>query len=301
MTLVRTKNRVILSKSVEFNQVDVMFDILDRFDSSDSPVIEAKMRQHLRDVMTSYDPKVMVVEERPSLVNFKNYLAVSNNTMLNRILEFMNDYGNLSDRRYSELQNVLGGSSIDFVRNSIYFMTKALPPMISNGASFKHLPASWDFAKPHYSDLRKMIDRTRVNIAGDLIISELLKDVESRTADIYLLVRELPMYKPLVKGEHTYYSLFDGDSINMTYLYLWYSAIYEYIVCASNVQLLTTEVESKKTERRKQSKLNESDYVTGLDEQFSSDDEDELKEVDIQLGSERADCEVTDGILQCRN
>ena len=290
MTLVRIKNKVVLSKSVAFSQVDVMFDILDRFDSSDSQVIEEKMRHHLREVMSSYDPNIMVVEQRPALVNYKNYLSTSNGTMLNRILEFMNDYGNLSNQRYSELVKVLSSSagSIDFVRNSIYFMTKAFPAMIVNGASFRHLPSSWDFAKPHYSDLHKMLDRTWFGIkeySGDKIMAELLKDVESRTADIYTLVKELPLYKPLVKGEFTYYSLFDNDSINMTYMYLWYSAIYEYIVCSSNVQLLTTEVESNKSARRKEARKEESDLVAGLDEDLGEDDDD-MREVDIQLGSE---------------
>jgi hypothetical protein len=133
-----------------------------------------------------------------------------------------------------------------------------------------------------------MLDRTWFGVkeySGDKIIAELLKDVESRTADIYTLVKELPIYKPLVKGELTYYSLFDNDSINMTYMYLWYSAIYEYIVCSSNVQLLTTEVESNKAMRRKEARKNESDSVTGLDENLG-EDEDEMREIDIQLGSE---------------
>jgi hypothetical protein len=171
------------------------------------------------------------------------------------------------------------------MRNSIYFMTKAFPSMIVNGTSFRHLPSSWDFAKPHYSDLKKMIDRTWFGIkeySGDLVMADLLNEVDSRAADIYLLTKELPMYKPLVKGELTYYSLFDSDSINMMYIYLWYSAIYEYIVCSSNDRLLTTEVESKKAQRRAKMKETDSDMVTGLDE----DSDDDMKEIDIRMGNE---------------
>ncbi len=288
MSLVRRKNKVILSKSAAFTQVDVMFDILDKFDANDSPAVEEKMRYHLREVMTSYDPKVMVAEERPALTNFKNYLDTSNQTMLNRILEFMNDYGNLSDRKYADLQKFLTTSgSIDYIRNSVYFMTKAFPTMIANGASFRNLPVSWDFAKPHYSDLKKMIERTWFGIkeySGDAVMSDLLKEVDSRAADIYLLTKELPIYKPLVKGDITYYSLFDSASINMMYVYLWYSAIYEYIVCASNDSLLTMEVENNKAQRRAKMREDESDLVTGLDQ--DDDDDDTMKEVDIRLGNE---------------
>jgi len=161
--------------------------------------------------------------------------------------------------------------------------------MIANGASFRHLPVSWDFAKPHYSDLKKMIERTWFGIkeySGDNIMSDLLKEVDSRAADIYLLTKELPMYKPLVKGDITYYSLFDSASINMMYVYLWYSAIYEYIVCASNDSLLTMEVENKKTQRRAKMREDESDLVTGLEQDNENDDDDTMKEVYIRLGNE---------------
>ena len=284
MTIVRTKNKLNIPKSAVFNQIDVIFGILDEFESNDSQAIEPKMREHLRAVMSSYDPSIMVVEPRESLVEFKDYLINANGEMFSKISAFMDAHGNLTNKQYTDFQKFLTlGGTPEFIRNSIYFMTKAFPSMILNGTSFNHLPISWDFAKPHYGDLKTMIDKTWDDIkgySGDTIISAALKDIELRSADIFLLISELPIYKPVYKGEHTYYSLFDSDSIKFMYEYLWFSTIYEYIVSANNPDLLSIEVESKKTMRRE--RILEPDLSVGLDE-FEDDD---IREIDIKAGNE---------------
>ena len=282
MTLVRTKNKMDIPKSLVFSQIDVIFDILDKFDTTDSQVIEPKMREHLRAVMKSYDPSVMIVEPRESLVAFKDYLANANGKMFSEISAFMDTYGNLSDKKYTVFQNFLKvGGTPEFIRNSIYFMTKAFPAMILNGTSFQHLPKSWNFAKPHYEELKKMIEKTWEGIKGYSNVSDALNEIELRSADIYLLISELPIYKPVYKGEHTYYSLFDTDSIKLTYEYLWYSTIYEYIVSANNIELISIDVEAKKTKRRE--RVLSPDLAVGLDE---NDSDDEIREIDIKSGSE---------------
>jgi hypothetical protein len=282
MTLVRTKNKLNIPKPLVVNQIDVIFNILDTFDDTDSQVIEPKMREHLRAVMKSYDPNVMVVEPRESLIEFKDYLANANSKMFYQITKFMDKYGNLNDKKYTALQNFLKiGGSPEFIRNSIYFMTKAFPSMILNGTSFQRLPKSWDFAAPHYVELKKMIEKTWDDIKGYSNVSGALNEIELRSADIYLLISELPIYKPVVKEEHTYYSMFDSDSIKLMYEYLWYSTIYEYIMSANNPELLSIDVETNKTIRRE--RVLAPDLAVGLDE---GDSDDEMREIDIRAGNE---------------
>ena len=283
MTIVRTRNKLHIPKPTVFNQIDVILGILDDFEANDSQSIESKMREHLRAVMSSYDPSIMVVEPRESLIAFKDYLINANGEMFSKISAFMNEHGNLSDAEYDKLQKFLTlGGTPEFIRNSIYFMTKAIPTMILNGNSFIHLPESWKFANPHYSDLGKMVEKTWDNIKGyydDTVISRALKDIELRSADIFLLISELPIYKPMTKGEHTYYSLFDSDSIKFMYDYLWFSTIYEYIVSANNPDLLSIDVEFKKTMRRK--RVIEPDLAFGL-----GDEDEDIREIEIKAGNE---------------
>ena len=67
-----------LNKIVYFNQVDVMYDILDYLDTKDSEIVEDKFRSHLRNVLKNYNAGVMVSEVREELKDFKNYLFYAN-------------------------------------------------------------------------------------------------------------------------------------------------------------------------------------------------------------------------------
>jgi hypothetical protein len=118
---------------------------------------------------------------------------------------------------------------------------------------------------------------------GDRVISEVLRKIQMDAVDIYTLIRELPVYSPMMKGENTYYSLFDNETINLLFVYLWYSMLYEYTVSANNPDMIRTDVEEKKSGRRQEivEEGNMAEQLTGLDE----GDESDLQEVEIQMGN----------------
>uniref|UniRef100_A0A6C0F2I7 Uncharacterized protein n=1 Tax=viral metagenome TaxID=1070528 RepID=A0A6C0F2I7_9ZZZZ len=299
MTLVRNENRIQLPKSTLFSQLDVIYDLLDRFETKESIVIDAVFRDNLRAVMSSYDPKVMVVEERKELFKFKSYLVGANERMYYEIVKFFDQYGNLTDREYDKLQNFLlditttNLSDADalynvttFVRNSIYAMIRVFPEMILNGNIFGNIPKHWDLSDKHVSDMMQKINNFWGSIKefhGDRVISEVLKKIQMDAVDIYTLIRELPVYSPMMKGENTYYSLFDNETINLLFVYLWYSMLYEYTVSANNPDMIRTDVEEKKSGRRQEivEAGNMAEQLTGLDE----GDESDLQEVEIQMGN----------------
>jgi hypothetical protein len=297
MTLVHNNNLLHPTESKAFSQTDVIFDILDDLDRKASTVIESKFREHLRAVISSYNPKVMVVEERRELIGFKNYLARSNEKMFYEIAKFFDQHGNMTDKEYEKFQDFLLNvtttnlkdsdalySVTNFVKNSIYSMTKVFPEMILNGNIYEKLPEHWKLSSIHYGDLTRKIDAFWGRLKefhGDIILAEVLREIQVHSADILVLIRELPVYMPIVKGEHTYYSLFDNESINMLYVYLWYSMIYEYIVCANNPDLLRADVEEKKGDRRK----GIVDAENVADQSVGLGDLSDALEVDIQIGN----------------
>ena len=298
MTLVRNDNRIQLPRNELFSQLDVIYDLLDAFDSKESIVIDVKFRDSLRAVLSSYDPKVMVVEERKELKNFKNYLAVANERMYYEIIKFFDQYGNLSDADYDRLQNfILSVTTTNlrdadalytvttFIKNSIYMMCKVFPEIILNGNVFDNIPAHWELSDQHVSDLSKKLESFWSNIKefhGDTVISRVLRNIQIDATDIFILIRELPIYSPLTKGENTYYSLFDNETINMVFIYLWYSSLYEYTVSASNPEFLRTDVEEKKSVRRKNidDESDKANQTVGLME-----NENDLQEIDIRMGN----------------
>jgi hypothetical protein len=302
MTLVRNNNRIQLPRGELFSQLNVIYDLLDSFDSKESIVIDVKFRDNLRAVLSSYDPKVMVVEERKELRNFKNYLAVANERMYYEIVKFFDQYGNLSDADYDRLQNFMLSVTktnlrdadalytvTTFVKNSIYMMCKVFPEIILNGNVFDNIPAHWDLSDKHVSDLNNKLESFWSSIKefhGDTVIARVLRSIQIDVTDIFILIRELPIYSPLSKGDNTYYSLFDNETINMVFIYLWYSTLYEYTVSASNPEFLRTDVEEKKSVRRKNivDETDAANKLVGLGE-TEPENQDELQEIDIRMGN----------------
>jgi len=298
MTLVRNENRVELPKSTLFSQVNVIYDLLDRFNSKDSVVIDTLFRDNLRAVMSSYDPNVMVVEERKELLKFKSYLVGANERMYYEIVKFLDQYGNLNDREYDKLQtfllditttNLKDADALynvtNFVKNSIYSMIRVFPEMILNGNVYDYIPKHWELSDQHIIDMKKKINTFWGSIKefhGDTIISEVLKKIQVDAIDIYTMIHELPVYSPIVKGDNKYYSMFDNETINMLYIYLWYSTLYEYTVSANNLEMIRTDMEEKKNDRRQDiaNSNDMSEQLMGVDE-----NESDIREMDIQMGN----------------
>jgi hypothetical protein len=300
MTLVRNTHRVQLPKDELFSQINVIYNLLDAFDSRNSIIIDVLFRDNLRAVMSSYNPKVMIVEERKELKKFKNYLASANERMYYEIVKFFDQYGNLTDAEYERLQNFMLSVTTTnlkdadalytvttFVKNSVFMMCSVFPEIILNGNVFDNIPTHWELSSNHVSDLTKKIDSYWSSIKefhGDTVISRILQNIQINTYDIFTLIREMPVFSPLTKGDQTYYSLFDSETINMVYIYLWYSSLYEYVVSASNPEFLRTDVEEKKSVRRK-------DIAEAADDAAQTigaeTEESDLQEIDILIGNSK--------------
>jgi hypothetical protein len=99
------------------------------------------------------------------------------------------------------------------------------------------------------------------------------------------------VYSPIFKHDHVYHSLFDTETIYFIYTYFLYTTLYEYIVCAESPDLLKTDVEHKKQERRQdiQEQADESNAATsviqGMDENLADYDAD-IQEIDIRIGNQ---------------
>lgn len=313
MVLVRAKNRVEIGNPLVYEQVDVIRDLLDRFDRGESLVIDANFRKHLGRVLSGFHPQRMVEEPRPELDKFKDYLVKANERMYYAIVNFMDKNGNLSDSAFGSFQdwllNVFQISDLEtdpvafrdmlykkvqYVKNSIYFMSRVLPTMILNQKIYDRIPEHWDLADVHTRDLENFVQDYWKKIQiffGDAVLSQLFREIQTRLLDVYSLVMELPVYSPIFKHDHVYHSLFDTETIYFIYTYFLYTTLYEYIVCAESPDLLKTDVEHKKQERRQdiQEQVDESNAATsviqGMDENLADYDAD-IQEIDIRIGNQ---------------
>jgi hypothetical protein len=293
MTLVRNQTLVAYPKNTLFSQIDVIYDLLDRFDKDESKSIDLVFRDNLRAVLSTYKSGIMVAEERDELKKFKNYLASANERMFYEIVKFCDQYGNLSNREFEQFQDFLleitktdltSNDALEtmtnFVRNSVYSMTKVFPEMILNGTVFDRIPEHWDLSEKHVGDLQAKFVKFWTGMRsfhGDQVVASVLQNVSTNALDIYLLTQNLPTYSPFVKDGVSYYSVFDATTTHLLYMYLYYSVIYEYTAAANDPNLLRADVEEKKTGRRQV--LSEAEKTVGLD------DENDALEVEIQMGN----------------
>lgn len=306
MRIIKENNLVVIKENPVVLQVNVIIDLLDGLDTKSSTVIEEPLRNHLRKVMESYNPQKMVIETRTELKNLKDYLVKSNENMYYEIINFLDKNGNLNNPDYNKIQDFFINiaktdlnnkdnlyRTTNFIRNSIYFMSKVFPTMILNGTTFENLPKHWNFSEIHYDELHKGLLEFWQKIKSfhkNTILSKLLSDLQYRLTDIFILIRELPIYSSINKNEHTFYSLFDDETIQFMHTYLWYSTIYEYINAANNPELLRTEI----LERRRNTRIMNSENSDlslrnqGLDD-ITDDDTFEqdtnMQEMEINAGN----------------
>ena len=313
MVLVRAKNIVEIGNPMIYQQVDVIRDLLDRFEHNESLVIDANFRKHLGNVLSGFHPQRMVEEPRPELDKFKDYLVKANERMYYAIVNFIDKHANLSDSAFGTFQdwllNIFQISDIEkdpiafrdmlykkiqYVKNSIYFMSKVLPTMILNQKIYDRIPEHWDLADVHNRDLENFVQEYWKKIQfffGDTVLNQLFIEIQTRLLDVYSLMMELPVYSPIFKHDHVYHSLFDTETIYFIYTYFLYTTLYEYIVCAESSDLLKTDIEHKKQERRQdiQAQSEESNIsssvMQGMSENLADYDTD-MQEINIRIGNQ---------------
>jgi hypothetical protein len=199
MMIVNGKNRIQTEKPLAFTQVDVLKEIVERFDTTDSDIIAAPLRRLLATVLDSYNPSVMVENESVDLNRLKHYLNQSNNELYSAIIDFFRRYGNLSDRDYNRVHDFIMNinawtiqsddkdlqkdlqmdlqkdlqkdlkidkpdstlsTSLQFIKTIIHQLTKVYPTAIMNGSSFyKEVPKHWELTPAHVSDIEHFIQK----------------------------------------------------------------------------------------------------------------------------------------------
>ena len=164
--------------------------------------------------------------------------------------------------------------------------------MILNGTSFNRIPVHWGFSTFHVDDLCKINTAFWKNIKSfhnNTLICPLLSKIRE-SADIFKLIRELPVFSPIIKDQNTYYSLFDDDTIYSMYMYLWYSSIYEYVNAANSKESVIAEVEEKKRAIRSENKEFDDESVRNQGvietiEENGIDYELGMQEIEIRMGN----------------
>jgi len=274
LTIIHKDKIVTLNKVVYFNQIDVMYDILDYLDTKDSEIIEENFRRHLRNVLKTYKKGIMVSEVRDELKDLKNYLFYANKNMFKNIMNFVKEFGNLTKVKFERFQESILGiysnqntskeqmiNNITHIENIIYYFTKVYPDIILSGKTHTYIPKHWGLSAIHENDLVKILDNQWNGIMqfhGDKTLTNTLRTIIERTNDLHKFMVSMPksinIHKMLDNNgtinETIFYSLFDNDAIGYLYGYMFLSVLHEYISCANDTNMLNADIELKKQKQR---------------------------------------------------
>jgi len=291
-------------------------------------VLRAVLEKHNPRVMRPQDPIDESTEDvDPLLDDLKNYLSKSISKMHRYITKFLEQNGVMPRRDYEKIHDFLqeimiftsdsdaakeksqqdSGKSkkesslpvaTQFVKNSLYDMCRLIPNMILNETEFLRIPQYWNLSELDARDLYNFMSASSApynEFKIDPVIKEFLVKAQNKTADLYTLINNIPVYAPFIdKHQTTYYSLFDKRAIHLLFTHIFYSVLYEFVMIAEQDDFVKMDVRQSKTDRRKKRAENEDTSNTGIEMNFIDLDEalneydDELQEVQIEEGNKLA-------------
>ena len=328
MKIVNQKNIVSNESKEPFTQVDILKDILEKLDMSNSTIIAEPLRKLIYVLLDKYNPLVMPDTPTKELNDLIDYLMINNQDLYKKIMRFFDDYGlNISDSQYRSIHEFLNNvekwkldkpmnetksyydeglyTITQYVTNAIEMFSKVYPnALINNEGFYNKIPKHWDLSKEHISDIERFLDKYYEEInefRQDTVLVRLLQEVSIRLNDLDIFVKNIPVHTEVVReypGEDgtitkTFYSMFNKNTVLLLYKYCFYSAIYEYILCSGDVDLLRADIQLHKQHRRtkKTANMNEANLIeadlSGLSEEIAEID-DELSEYHIQMDNPEA-------------
>jgi len=285
MSILNGENTVHIPAPPVFTPLDAWKDIIQKFDTANSNVVEEPLRKLLNDVFETYNPKVFSEKPTEERKRLKNYLLKTNRKLYTEIMTFFDKHGNLSNTEYNRLANFLSkiqewssiaggpsgpsGSSVDelhtvtqYIQNAIYTMSKVYPSvLLNNGEFFKNVPNHWGFSEQHVSDIKKFLEKYYKEVEKfkkDAVLLRLLQEIGLRLVDVNLFAQQIPVYTEIKKKvedeegnrDAIWHSLFDTATTHLLLVYSFYSVIHEYINCSYDQDLLQMDIQERKKERR---------------------------------------------------
>ena len=227
-------------------------------------------------------------------------MARANTELLDRIADFLGKNGNISPQRKTKLEELMANihmwnmdqsklsqndetamySVTQFMRNSVFAMSRTYPEMIRNKnkvstKAHKH----WNLASDHNIDISRFIEeyyKPLQSFMNDATLLNVLDEVQTQLRDVSGFLDIIPIFTPIHKEaegeqpERSYYSLFTKRTLYMIYSYIWYSVLHEYIKSTENDDLLQMDVQERKQMRRQSIRENEDEFILGKMHKYKS-------------------------------
>jgi hypothetical protein len=290
MQIVRNKNRIQNRPPTNtMEPLQSLLDILDEFNITKSAIFSEQFCKDFRAVISTYNPDVMVMETRPELKQLKISLVNSIQKMYHSIMVFMQSFGNMNSTQFDKFQQkvlnkfvITRGNTrghIQLIKNNVCFMGSVLPSIITNSQIWENVPKHWDLFKDHQSKIKAIISNNWLNLKeffGEKILEPFFIEITQRLEDLLIFIQELPCYSKFEKNNQQFYAFLDDEATQYLYLYLWYSTIYQYVICAENREFQKIDLDMKRAQKKLNKTQNENPNEYILDEIYTTEETEEF-------------------------
>jgi len=325
MKIVNKKNIVSNDNTIPFTQVDVLRDILEKLDMSNSSIIAEPLRKLIFKILDKYNPLIMPDTPSDELNNLYDYLDENNKDLYKKIMDFFDDSKNISNSNYNKISEFLSNIEkwkldrpmsetklyydeglyriTQYVINAIEMMAKVYPyALMSENGFHEKIPRHWGLSKEHFGDINIFMNKYYEELnefRQDVVLVRLLQEVNRSLNDLDIFVKNIPVHTEVVRtvpGQDgpvikTFYSMFNKITILSLFKYCFYSSIYQYIEYSTSNDLLRLDIQENKQIRRdrKIANMNESNSLRADLSRFNEETaeiDDEIAEYDIIIGNQ---------------
>jgi hypothetical protein len=237
-------------------------------ETKEDPIIEQPLQNKIMNVLNNYKPDKFFHELNEPVKKLKNYLLNCNNKILVQILDFLYQFGSLTQSKYDHVKQALFdithwnidtnndsyydngiNNILTFVKNTIYDYSKFYPNIILNGKINNTVHKHWGLSDNHNANILKIIDDYYKNITTfikDDSLHNIISMATSNLVDIQNFINLIPTNTPFKENDKTFYTLFDKETILELGKYSIYSCIYEYILLCDNDDIFNSNAQYNK-------------------------------------------------------
>jgi len=265
MVLVGRKNRVEIAAATPIVPTEFAKDILAAIKQSHTGVLSDTFVDLTTAVLEAYNPNVMKDADTPEIEALKNYLAVSNSELFDKVMRFVYKNGNVNDRKYQYLYDFLanihewvGAASslkqrLQFIENTLYDIAHVFPNIVINDVAFTTVPKHWGLSEAHEYDVGRFVGAQHASLnrfKQDTVLTGILAKVCHALTDVYTFLKNFPVVEPIQRGETTFYGLLDARGMKSLYVHVLYSALAYYIETTSDIRVIQSDIQATRDKRR---------------------------------------------------
>ena len=306
LNIVNRKNMIHIAPFKNFEKIDAFKDVIETIIEKDSNIIKKPCLEHLLSIIEEHEPTKMYGEFTEKNKNFHNYLEASNKNMKSIVDSFFEKYGNLKPRDYTKMKEYLNNihkwehknddmSNIEnYFRELFHHICVIYPTILLNKKNIEvNIPAKrMKLSEKHETHLYNYFQKHYVGLEifkDDTILLKLLELIGDDLKDTYKFVEHIPIYKPIVKDDISFYSFLKDETYNQLYVYIFYCVLENFIISIENEDLIIKQTYLQKENAQQQIMENKdaSNYIeaeNSLTEEMNMDRIENLDEVLIYTG-----------------